>query len=92
MVASEMQHQHAGRIADDALSKRIAEGTRNAASVASTLPGLEEADARSRVEATGCVWRVIERDGEGLVVHADLRPYRINVTIVDGRITAAHVG
>jgi hypothetical protein len=78
-------------VTDDAFSKRMSEGTRNAPALAATLPGLDEDEAKSQVAEAGCVWRVTARDGESFPVTADLRPYRINVTIAVGRVVSAEV-
>ena len=68
-----------------------AEAARAAGAVASTLPGLDEDAARSRIEEAGCEMRVVERDGEALPRRSDRRAKRVNVKIEQGVITSAEI-
>jgi hypothetical protein len=46
--------------------------------------GLTEAEAAALAEENGVPFRVVERDGEMLMVTEDWRPGRINAVVVDG--------
>ncbi|HYN57450.1 MAG TPA: META domain-containing protein [Motilibacterales bacterium] len=63
-----------------------------ALAMATQVLGLAEADAQAAVEGAGLTYRVISRDGEGLAVTDDYRLSRINVAIVDGKVTEATIG
>ena len=63
-----------------------------AQSVADGLVGLSESDASEVAEGKGLEVRVVERDGEFLPATADYRTDRVNLTIVDGTVTAATIG
>lgn len=54
--------------------------------------GMAEADARTAVEGADMTFRVVSRDGEGLVVTEDYSVTRINATIVDDEVTATTIG
>jgi hypothetical protein len=62
-----------------------------AESVAPTLVGLDEGDAKARVESEALVFRVVLRDGVGGHITLDRRPNRINVAIENSTITSAEV-
>lgn len=51
------------------------------------LRGLTEARAERYLERRGCTLRVLRRDGVGQDSTDDLRNHRINVAIVDGRVS-----
>ncbi len=53
-----------------------------------TLIGMTVEEAEEAALPHGCSVRVTERDGEPLPATMDLRQDRIDVTVVDGRITA----
>ncbi len=72
--------------------ERALEIERVAMALAPTLVGLDEADAAERTKSSGCVMRVIARDGQGSFVRADRRFNRINVRVDRGRIVSAEVG
>jgi hypothetical protein len=55
---------------------------------ANELIGLTVEDATGVAQSHGCSVRVAERDGEPLPATMDLRGDRIDVTVVDGKITA----
>ncbi len=54
--------------------------------------GMAEAEAQAAVEDAGLTFRVVSRDGTGLAVTDDYSVSRINVAIVDGRVTEATIG
>jgi len=51
------------------------------------LVGLTEADLAERADAADLHVRVISRDGHGLALTADRSPNRINVALVEGRVS-----
>ena len=59
---------------------------------AETLLGLTETEAIKVVDQRGWVYRVVERDGEALMVTADYVTNRVNVVVTKGRITDVSVG
>lgn len=59
---------------------------------AETLLGLTETEAMKVVDQRGWVYRVVERDGESLMVTADYVTNRVNVVVTKGRITDVSVG
>lgn len=59
---------------------------------ASTLVGLDEREAVKVAESKGWVARVVARDGESFMVTTDWRGDRVNLTVVDGEVTAVSVG
>ena len=63
-----------------------AAGTRLTVAAAQGLVGLCLADAEAWAEANGFRVRIIERDGESLIVTADYSESRINVALADGMI------
>ena len=63
-----------------------------AQSVADGLVGLAETDATKVATGKGLEVRVVERDGEFFPATADYRTDRVNLTIVDGTVTAATIG
>lgn len=54
--------------------------------------GLTEAEAAAWATANGFTTRVVEVDGEPKPVTMDYRPDRINLTLVDGKVTKATLG
>ncbi|UTV56130.1 hypothetical protein [Burkholderia arboris] len=48
------------------------------------LVGRTEADAKAQLD--GCLWRVLERDGQSLPGTMDYRPERRNLGIRDGKV------
>lgn len=58
----------------------------------SQLLNKTEAEAVALAEAAGRTVRVIERDGNALVVTADLRPNRLNLVVVDGIVNSYRLG
>ena len=55
---------------------------------AKTLIGMTVEEATDTAKPHGCTVRVTERDGEPLPATMDLRQDRVDVTVVDGLITA----
>ncbi len=51
------------------------------------LVGLTEDEVVAATEAEGFVVRVVVRDGSGGLISADYRPGRINLDLVDGRVS-----
>ncbi len=56
-----------------------------------SLIGLDEGVAIAIAEAQGTPARVVERDGEQLPITYDLRPGRLNLTVLDGIVTEIQV-
>lgn len=56
------------------------------------LVGMPEEDATKLVETHHMRTRVTFRDGNALIVTADLRTDRVNLSVVDGVVTQARVG
>ncbi|MEM7274518.1 MAG: hypothetical protein AAF547_15640 [Actinomycetota bacterium] len=54
--------------------------------------GLSEEEAIALVRSLGRAVRVAERDGEPMALTMDYRPERVNLTIVNGIVTAARSG
>lgn len=59
---------------------------------AAQLVGLTEAVAATCAESEGWSVRVVAKDGEDYMVTADYRADRVNLTIMDGIVTAINVG
>lgn len=57
-----------------------------------SLIGLTEEDAEAAANAAGRAWRVVERDGESLLVELDRNPGRINAVVQDGIVTRVTLG
>jgi hypothetical protein len=60
--------------------------------VLTTVVGCAETDAEPRARAAGWTIRVVHRDGEDLMGTMDYRTDRLNLTVEDGRVTAATIG
>jgi hypothetical protein len=56
------------------------------------LVGLSEKAASEVSASMGLVMRIVERDGDAFPATMDFRDDRVNVVVVDGRVTAATVG
>lgn len=56
------------------------------------LIGMTEVDATSEAQRQNYTVRVVERDGESMVVTMDYSDRRINLTIVDGVVTRTTIG
>ena len=54
--------------------------------------GLTVADATAKADADGRASRVVEEDGESLPVTMDFDETRLNVTVVDGKVTKVTTG
>lgn len=54
--------------------------------------GLKEADAVAKIKQAGLVSRVSIKDGKSFMGTMDIRGDRINLTISNGVVKAAHVG
>jgi hypothetical protein len=54
--------------------------------------GMAESDAQAAVEGAALTFRVVSRDGTALAVTDDYSVSRINVAIVDGKVTEAAIG
>jgi heat shock protein HslJ len=59
---------------------------------AETLVGMETAAAQKATEDAGYAFRVVEEDGVPLAVTSDLRVDRVNVVVVNGKVTSATAG
>jgi hypothetical protein len=62
---------------------------RMAPEIMNSVVGMSEDAAITAIEATGLVARVVERDGEALMVTMDYREDRVSLTVIDGVVTAA---
>lgn len=58
----------------------------------SSLVGLSLVDARTVAEANGFALRVVSRDGKRGMVTQDYRTDRINVSVVDDKVTKVSIG
>jgi hypothetical protein len=65
---------------------------KRAESVASTLIGLDEAQAKAVAANAGMTTRVERRDGERFALRMDFRPQRIDLTVESGTVAATRVG
>jgi hypothetical protein len=59
--------------------------------LACVIVGLQEDDARQRIEQAGCTMQIVERDGRPLI-YAVRVSSRVSVGITGGIVTAAEVG
>jgi hypothetical protein len=59
---------------------------------AATVIGMTEAEAITAIEDAGFIARVVARDGEYFAVTEDYSVSRINLVVVDDRVTEATVG
>jgi hypothetical protein len=83
-------------MADDAYwrqraEERFADAAREAIALASELSGVDEDEATNRITEAGLQTRVVERDGVPFTIRLDRRPRRVNLTIREGKVTAAEV-
>jgi hypothetical protein len=62
------------------------------AELEAALVGCTEANVTLRAEAAGWTVRVVERNGEGLMVTMDYVPARLNLAVNDRVVTAASPG
>ncbi len=53
--------------------------------------GLTPDEANAKAEENGVKFRVIEEDGQPLPATKDLRPWRINATVLDGKVTFVEI-
>jgi hypothetical protein len=83
------------RVEDDEVP-RGREQSRTRAAVAEGLAcvvvGLQEGDARKRIEQAGCTMQIVERDGRRPLIYAVRVSGRVSVGITGGVVTAAEVG
>ena len=54
--------------------------------------GMEKQAAISFLEKNGADWRISDEDGEAFFGTADHKPFRINLSIVNGKIIGTHRG
>lgn len=59
--------------------------------LAERVLGQTEADAQALAAAEGVPLRVVNRDGKALLHRLDLRPGRLNVAVLQGKVTAVRV-
>lgn len=59
---------------------------------AEKLVGLTEDEAAKVASGAGWTVRVVSRDGEDFMVTADWQENRVNISVVDGKVTAVTVG
>jgi heat shock protein HslJ len=64
----------------------------DALAMATEVLGMSEVDAQAAIEGAGLTFRVVSRDGEGLAVTDDYSVSRINVAVVDDKVTEATIG
>ena len=60
--------------------------------IASSYVGLSEQEATNKAKKDGLTYRVIERDGEGLMATMDYSADRINFAITNNKVTSASCG
>jgi hypothetical protein len=77
----------AAPVTDDAMTP-----SDEALAMTTDVLGMAEAEAQAALEDSGLTFRVVSRDGTGLAVTDDYSVSRINVAIVDGRVTEATIG
>jgi hypothetical protein len=53
----------------------------------SSFVGLSEAEATEKSKNDELLYRVVMRDGEGMVITDDFNPNRLNFTIVSGKVS-----
>lgn len=58
----------------------------------SNLIGMNELDARKYIAEMNYTWRVVNRDGEQLIVTRDSNFKRVNLVVEDGIIFQAYLG
>lgn len=75
----EKQPRHAGTIAPEK-------------GILTKIVGLTEKKGKKLAQEAGWAFRVVSRDGEGMIVTMDLRNDRINAYITKGKITSVYVG
>jgi putative endonuclease len=56
------------------------------------LCSLAESEALISIKDSGLVGRVVERDGQGMVVTRDLKRNRVNLVLVEGKVSKAYFG
>jgi hypothetical protein len=57
-----------------------------------TVIGLTEHQAKAMLEAYGYRVRIVQRDREHYIVTMDYRTDRVNITIINGKVTNATFG
>ena len=62
------------------------------AEFAKTLIGKPDIEAQTLTQQAGYTYRIVRRDGQDYVVTMDYSTDRINVDIVDGRVTNTSIG
>ncbi len=77
----------AAPVADDSMTPSDA-----ALAMTTDVLGMTESEAQAAVEGAGLTLRVVARDGTGLAVTDDYSVRRINVAIVDDKVTEATIG
>ena len=54
--------------------------------------GMGEEEAAQAAAAAGLAWRVVERDGEMMMLTMDYQPARLNASINSGEVTSCRLG
>lgn len=63
-----------------------------AQSLIDTMIGLQESEAEALAKGAGLTYLVTSRDGQRFLHTTDYKQSRINLTVVDGKVTRATVG
>lgn len=77
----------AAPVADDPMTP-----SGEALAMTTSVLGMAESEAQAAVEGAALTFRVVSRDGTGLAVTDDYSVSRINVAIVEGKVTEATIG
>lgn len=51
--------------------------------------GLSESEAANKAKSANQVYRIVERDGEGLPINSDRNQYRLNFTVSNDKVIKA---
>ena len=54
--------------------------------------GMEKSAAIAFLEEKGASWRISDEDGEAFFGTADHKPFRINLSIANGKVIGTHRG
>jgi hypothetical protein len=60
--------------------------------LAETLVGQSESSATAAAESAGITVRIARRNGRSFMLHKDLRPSRVALTVENGIVTRVSVG
>ena len=86
-----LDQPHAGATSDDPVLPDLSVAPETQA-LADSLPGMSEVDAVAAIEKAGLTSRITSRDGEDFPITMDYRPDRLDLQIVNGKVTSATIG